>query len=145
MQCVICSSKWVVNKKFCLCDNCNFKRLHEGKTKWEVSSRKPVKRASNKRKSVLEADREVYLRLFLDRGQVCEECDTPLPDEFEIDGNLVAIWRYSHIKPKSTYPELRHDPNNFNILCLECHSKWEFGDKKEMKIYNKNKENGYCF
>ena len=70
----------------------------------------------------------------------CEECRNPLPTEFRDDnGKVIARFRYSHIIAKSIGPEIRHDLNNINHLCLACHTVWDFGDKKSMKIYAKNK------
>lgn len=38
----------IVNKKYCLCDGCNFKRLHGGKTKEEVYSERAAARNAGK-------------------------------------------------------------------------------------------------
>jgi hypothetical protein len=71
----------------------------------------------------------------------CEECGRPLPNEFRGDnGKILCRSRYSHIIAKSIAPELRHDVNNINHLCLEDHMEWEFGKKEKMKIYNINKK-----
>jgi len=160
MVCVKCGSKWVVNKTHCLCDECNYFRLH-GFTKKEAQiskqkskkvvkyqiKRKPLKTSSKsreKRKLVLEKDRETYLKVFNSKPHVCEECRlnnkiTRLPDEFEDeDGNINAIWQYSHIMTKSAFPEYRNNPLNFNRLCLEHHQVWEFGDREKMKIFTLN-------
>jgi hypothetical protein len=47
---------------------------------------------------------------------------------------------FSHILSKGSQPKLRHVKANINILCLECHQKWEFGDKKSMDIYPANEQ-----
>ena len=45
----------------------------------------------------------------------------------------------SHILTKGAHPSLRHDKRNINLVCMEHHQIWEFGDRKSMKIYEKNK------
>ena len=45
---------------------------------------------------------------------------------------------FSHILSKGSQPRLRHNKENVNILCLQCHQSWEFGDKKAMRIYPSN-------
>ena len=63
-----------------------------------------------------------------------------LPKDFrDEDGKVMYRARYSHIVPKSIAPELRHDENNINHLCFTCHQKWDFGNKKEMRIYDENR------
>jgi len=71
----------------------------------------------------------------------CEECGESLPSEFRSDsGSILYVARYSHIIAKSIAPELRHDINNINHLCMKCHMLWEFEDRENMKIYNINKK-----
>jgi hypothetical protein len=124
-------SGWIVNKHFGLCQACNTTRLSSNTN----TKRKPVKSRKNPNEN---EDRATYRKLFDKSAHVCEECGATLPNEFEIDGRLVAIYRYSHILPKSIYPEFRHDLRNFNELCMTCHCKWEFGDRGIMNIYDKN-------
>lgn len=148
-----CGSNWVVNKKYWLCDNCNYKRLHGGKSKFEIQKikQKPKKSRSikssvktkNKRTETLEKDRELYLEVFNTKPNHCENCKlegktVELPDVFEDENGIVAIWQYSHILPKSTHPKLRHCLKNINRMCLSCHNTWDFGDKKSMAIYSQN-------
>jgi hypothetical protein len=71
----------------------------------------------------------------------CEECATGLSKVFRgDDGKVVNKSRYSHIIPKSIASHLRHEVDNINHLCFDCHQKWDFGDKTKMKIYEKNKK-----
>lgn len=162
--CVKCGNKWVVNKTYCLCEECNYYRLH-GKTKQEARKeanlkrlkqkpihryqikRKPLKsspKTREKRKETLNKDRETYFKVFNTKPHECEECrlngvNTPLPDEFEDEeGNINFITQYSHIMTKSAFPEYRHNYLNFNRLCLQHHQIWEFGNREEMKIFEPN-------
>lgn len=156
--------KFLVNKTHNLCDGCNFFRLH-GKTRFEAAKEKqsnkpqkvyklkrtPLKPSKNNqylRNSKLEKvrerinkDRETYFKVFSNRPNKCENCDSPLPNQFEDeDGNIMYISQFSHILGKGAFPEYRHEVWNFNRLCHVCHQVWDFGDKKSMKIYEKNKK-----
>lgn len=64
------------------------------------------------------------------RGHFCEECNKPLP-------NYSATY-ISHILSRGAYPEMAYDLRNHNILCAECHRKWENGKREDMRIYNRN-------
>lgn len=157
MPCYKCGSNFITNKTHNLCSWCNHIRLH-GETPIETQIKKKKERdkvsyqnnkkrpyfrsgASKKRKETRNKDHEIYRKLFNRSNHVCEECGKPLPTEFEDDdGNLIAIWRYSHILGKKRWGEYRHKIWNFNDLCLDCHQVWDFGDKKNMKIYSKNKD-----
>ena len=55
-------------------------------------------------------------------------------------GDKWERYMFSHILSKGSNPAFRHDKDNINILCLECHQVWEFGDKKSMGIYPENEE-----
>lgn len=147
-----------------MCEECNYFRLH-GKTKQEARKeanlrqqttkkvkvyqikRKPLKsspKTREKRQETLRKDRKTYLKVFNSNPNECEECRlngiyTPLPDEFEDEeGNINAIWQYSHIMTKQSHPEFRHNSNNFNRLCLNDHQIWEFGNREKMKIFKPN-------
>ena len=159
MSCSKCGNNYnIVNKKYNLCQPCNHKRLHpEEDTRKGYSppftqtiiqkEYKPIKRskivstgrAKMKRKEILEKDKITYFIVFNSKSNFCEECDSLLPDKFlDKNGNINAIYQYSHILSKGSHPEHRHNPKNFNRFCFDCHQKWEFGDKKTMRVYNAN-------
>jgi len=166
MECKKCGSKYVSNKWFKLCSGCNNERVHGSKYGKQVDYKeKDIKslKSSNKEfsnKRVIDKGQKIivsggnkksksyqnilldevfYFKCFESSDHKCEECDTKLPEEFRtVDGDLIYRARYSHIIPKSIAPELRHEVDNINHLCIECHQKWDFGGKKEMRIYTKN-------
>lgn len=161
--------KFIVNKTYNFCIDCNYYRLHN-KTRFEAAKEKqtnkpkkvyklkrtplkpskiPLKRTTikskketkEKRRCVLDKDRETYFQVFKNKPNECEECKAILPDIFEDeDGNIIYISQYSHVLGKGAYPEFRHNPKNFNRLCYEHHQQWDFGDKEVMKIYTKNQK-----
>lgn len=164
--CKKCGEKrFIENKHFFLCGNCNKDRLQLNKgsnsnlryidTK---NKKQPLKKAILKKiepskkslfspmsikskttKEKIQDDEKFYLECFNLSDHRCEECNVLLPDEFsDHNGKVIARWRYSHIVPKSIAPELRHNTKNINHLCLECHGNWENGDKKSMNIFKTN-------
>jgi len=163
-ECIDCGKFRPLNYKG-RCSDCQFKLNHDGKSRSEVYSErnkdKPVKIYVPKKKSVkssktsakvrseklekirerIRKDEETYEAVFYLNPNSCEECGTPLPDVFrDAEGFVLMRNQYSHIHTKSSHPELRNDPRNFNRLCGSCHNKWEFGDRESMRIYPKNKE-----
>lgn len=114
MQCLRCGSKYIVNLKYVLCDDCNFKRLHGGSTRFEIEMAKETakqyttihqdrslvkykkkrvdhsisERTKAKRIITLKKDRETYLQVFLNKPNYCEECGAELPDQFLANDNF---------------------------------------------------------
>lgn len=58
----------------------------------------------------------LFAHIWATRDHVCSnrECKKQLPEE-------PSLMFFSHIKPKSLYPELRLDENNIELLCADCH------------------------
>lgn len=150
----------IANKHFNLCLECNNIRLHGSKYGKEYNktlNRKqsiktlifsPGDRRSKSlfaptlkqvNKNTLKEDEQFYEQCFNLSDHKCEECESPLPSIFRDEsGKIVARWRYSHIIAKSISAQMRHNVLNINHLCLVCHTQWDHGDKKRMKIYKKN-------
>jgi hypothetical protein len=62
----------------------------------------------------------------------CEECIKPLRNYSSV--------HVSHILSKGANAEMAHDPRNTNILCFNCHSKWENGKRHQMRINSSNQQ-----
>ena len=61
----------------------------------------------------------------------CEECVRPI--------KCYSAVHCSHILSRGAYPEMAIDPRNINILCFDCHNKWENPiTRKRMRIYESN-------
>lgn len=166
MECKNCNqSLHIVNKHFNLCSDCNNIRLHGSKFGKQCNTtkteRKPLKtnvrpiksnpnrmihtvggRSTGKtNKEKILADELFYEQCFNLSDHRCEECGCNLPNDFrDDDGRVIARWRYSHVIPKSIAPEIRHNVNNINHLCIKHHQEWENGDRQSMKIYKNNKK-----
>ena len=64
----------------------------------------------------------------------CENCRKHIPTY------IISRMNISHILGKGAYPEFRHHPKNFNVLCFDCHQQWEFGNRRAMEIYTANEK-----
>lgn len=61
----------------------------------------------------------------------CEECNKPLP--------RYSATYVSHIVSRGENPFFAYDPRNTNILCKECHDRWELKTTRgTMRIINNN-------
>jgi hypothetical protein len=96
--------------------------------------------------SQLKLDEETYKKVYNSSEKrmgfaFCEECGKILSNSFrDSSGKIVNRFQYSHILSKGAFPEYRHNTLNFNILCQDHHQQWETGDRKSMKIYEKNQK-----
>jgi len=75
-------------------------------------------------------EREVHLKLWAKKKRHnCQNCKKPL-------GSFPNPAFFSHIVPKSKEQSLRLDPNNFKIVCFDCHQIWEFGTLDKIREFN---------
>lgn len=101
---------------------------------------KPAKSKKKSRKTATingKTDKEFYLEVWQSRPHFCEEChkNLDIPDyKTEIGDPIPTL--FSHRTSKGARQDLRHDPENINLLCPTCHHKWEFGNRRSMKIYS---------
>jgi hypothetical protein len=99
------------------------------------------------REKVIKQDEATYQLVFEQSTKnifgfsLCSECGKAITNRFrDNSGRVVARYQYSHILSKGAFPEYRHNPLNFNILCMDDHQQWETGDRKSMRIYEKNQQ-----
>lgn len=81
-------------------------------------------------KDISKANEKFYRWMWEHKPHYCEETMRPL-------SKYSAIY-ISHILTRGAHPDMATDPRNVNILCGAMHNKWEFGDRKTMRIYRKN-------
>lgn len=141
MCCSKCKeNKPIVNKKYNLCDDCNFMRLHDGKTKAEVYSErakdkepkvyiikskstpsrssKPIKQQTAKEKTrkneLSRVKSEIELDAVQDGKYYCWGC-----------GHAKGGLDKSHILSVKQRKDLELDKENINLFCRDCHTDWE--------------------
>lgn len=137
MSCSGCrEEKFIVNKKYNLCDDCNYKRLHGGKSKQEVygernkdkprkvyslkKSTKPIKQVTTKQRDensrLSQVKREIELEAIQNNEYFCWGCGVSHPG---LDKSHIISVKY---KKTAT------DKENINLFCRKCHEKWESRD-----------------
>lgn len=121
----ICSGckqvRFIVNRTKCLCSECNYKRLHNGKSRIEVRLernrlKKPVFRQPT-------GELALFKEIWNERPHICTHCGKRLLEP------LKPIY-FSHKKSKGAHPELRLDKNNIELICEACHQLHEFSFKE---------------
>lgn len=151
-------SKPIVNKKYNLCDDCNFMRLHDGKTKSEVyaersaskpkkvyqlkqtpikRSNKPIKQVTSKQSKrsaeLSDLKYNIELQALQDGNYYCWGC-----------GHAKGALDKSHILSVRQRKDLELDPNNINLFCRTCHMDWESNDiLKMLKLHSFDKDLQY--
>ncbi len=79
-----------------------------------------------------EGNAKFYKWCLEHKPNICEECGKPI--------RYASATNVSHILTRGSHPECAHDPRNVNILCFNCHSTWENGNRRSMLIYNRNEK-----
>lgn len=110
--------RYIVNRTKCLCDDCNYRRLHDGKSRREVALERNSYKVS--RKKTPTGELALFREIWNEREHVCVRCGKRLMEP-------MRVHYFSHIKSKGAYPELRLCKDNIELLCIECHQKYEFG------------------
>ena len=70
--------------------------------------------------------RDVFREIWNERPHYCQNCGKWL-------GNEPKAIFFSHIKSRGAHPELAYEKSNILLYCSECHHRWDFGDRTEMK------------
>ena len=131
--CKLCNNeRYIYNKKEYLCQYCWKKHRS---TYWKANS-KPKKLytiPTRSKKGILKSlnDQSFFLEIWNERPHYCENCHIYLGEKFK------SVF-CSHILTKGAHPKHRYNKDNINLLCFNCHQKWEFQDRTKMPIYNKN-------
>lgn len=95
--------------------------------------RKRINPISKKGKEQMDRDTAFYEEIWNERPHSCEECGCNLGDNWK-------RYMFSHLITKGAHPELRYDKRNISLSCLPCHTRYETGDRKGMRVYEKCKD-----
>jgi len=125
-----CGSKYIVNKKYNLCDSCNYLRLHR-ESRFEAQIRKqrakPVKiyrfpnKSLKKRKKQLKkvkkptGEYKVFLEIWNEREHRCVNCKQGLDRYICRETGNPSAMLFSHMKSKGSRGDLRLLKSN-----IEC-------------------------
>lgn len=118
----------MIKSKPCTVDGCSNPRFAKGYCQRHQNLRtdkkkpKGIRKISEKgiekkalKKELVQNDMAFYLKLWLSRPHKCNFCGDDL-------GTKPKLYYFDHILEKQAFPKLRHDPENIQFLCLECHS-----------------------
>lgn len=98
-----------------------------------------INKTSKKRDAVRQKDRLLYEAVWSEREHHCEECAALYgKGSRSFLGNQMEPFMFSHILTKAAHPKLRHVKDNINLLCLDHHHAWEFGERSSMQIFERN-------
>lgn len=145
MSCSRCEKqKFIVNKKYNLCDDCNYYRLN-GKTKQEVYQEKASQKSKktyqtkksqlkkvSKIKIQTQKEKQVKNKLSQLKNQIREKAAL---------NNQYFCWGCgkggvqldcSHILSVGQRKDLELQEENINLFCRSCHIKWESNDVEKM-------------
>lgn len=132
--------KPIINKKYGLCNECNYVRLN-GRSRSEVyqeradSKPKPIytlKRSKPKQQS----SREASVKNKLHNVKLQHELDAVQSDEYYCKGCGVSYLGLdkSHILSVGQRKDLETDPENIRLHCRKCHMGWESNEMSRMII-----------
>ena len=84
-----------------------------------------------KRSEIVRKEKKIFLEIWNERSHSCIECSRKISRPSAIN--------FSHYLSKGAFPELRFEKKNIDILCSDCHFRFEFNDRKNMKIYSEER------
>lgn len=128
-------NKPTINRKYNLCNDCNYIRLN-GKSRqqtyqernelrpkktYQLKSHKPIKQQTQKeftqKKELSQVKREIELEAVQNGTYYCKGCGI----------SYVGLDK-SHIVSVGKRKDLELEKDNINLLCRDCHEDWESGD-----------------
>lgn len=142
-------NKPIVNRSKWLCDDCNYLRLHNGVSRAQVYQDRAKTRVEQKVPKLNKiSTRQKYVNQQTVKEKEIKEKLSALKLEIEIEAqqdNHYYCWGCgkgekgldkSHILSVKQRKDLELEKTNINLLCRDCHMKWEGGDIKEMIMLN---------
>lgn len=155
----------IVNKKYWLCDGCNFKRLHKGKTKQEVYKERHDKKLTKKGeieqpkyptnknelvgtlKKMFSIKKISNKKAHRDREmhKTYNHIDQTRDPICEGCGRGDRPLSHSHVLSQAKRPDLAAEEDNIRLHCFGnytyCHEKWERGIPHEVIEMDDFKDN----
>ena len=124
--------RYFANLTLELCGDCNYKKNHAGKNRFEIAKERKDKKPRVYKKRTIKFSKPtgeltMNREIWEEREHICVNCKIYL-------GNEPKAWMFAHRKPKSTHPELRLVKLNTELHCWDCH---DCLDKQGEEAYNK--------
>lgn len=153
----ICSNcnkhRAIVNRGKTLCDNCNYQRLHSGKTKEDIAKEKIKIKESKMREISLKShdsinhssfqNKRVKIKAITAKQSNLNKQLSQIKNEIALEaiqndeyfckgcGSSSEIDK-SHILSIGQRKDLELVKENIQLLCRRCHIKWESGNYEKM-------------
>jgi len=126
--------RFIVNKKYCLCDDCNYKRTHKGQSKHEVAQGKAPKEREVKKYYIKPKKSEIKVKSALSELKTQIELEAVQNDEYFCNGCGVSYpgLDKSHILSVGQRKDLELFKENIQLMCRTCHMKWESWNIQQM-------------
>jgi hypothetical protein len=118
--CKQCNHEKIITNSKGVCIDCVFMNNHDGKTKQQV-----YKERSKPKKHKKTGELDLFVEIWNERPHYCVKCSKWL-------GSYLKPIFFSHTKSKGAYPELRLVKTNIELLCVDCHWIYEFGDRNKL-------------
>jgi DNA-directed RNA polymerase subunit RPC12/RpoP len=157
----------IINKRYCLCNDCNFRRLHGGKGKQEVYKERHDKKDKKQYASIKKTPwntpdkgdlvnelKKVFsikkispkrAKRHSDLKEVYKKIDQEREPVCEGCGRGDVALSHSHLLSEYDRPDLYTDQDNIRLHCFgfytSCHDKWERGLIHEVVLMLDFKEN----
>lgn len=125
MSCNSCKKDlFIVNKKYGLCDDCNYFRIN-GATKQEIYHRRSLKKNKTTKvytiKQTTKKESVVKNKLSIIKNEI--RLEAIQSDTYFCKGcGLGTSCDCSHILPVGSFKELETDKENIDLLCRDCHN-----------------------
>lgn len=130
----------IVNKKHWLCEECNYRRLHNGVSRAQVYQERVKERVESKQPKITrikyQATKEASLKKQLSEVK-------SLIEKKAIDQGVYYCWGCgqsgvvldkSHILSVKQRKDLELDEANINLFCRNCHNSWESNSIEKMIV-----------
>lgn len=136
--------KPIVNKKYNLCDDCNYMRLHDGKSKADIMREKASSKVATAKHYVFKTKKPLSSSQKTSKQIVIDKALQALKDSITLDekqngtyyckgcGRSEKHLDRSHILSVKHRKDLELVRENINLLCRTCHIDYESGDILKM-------------
>lgn len=143
-ECKDCNKeRYIVNKKYYLCDDCNYKRMHSGLSKQEVAQSKAPKERKIKKYYIKPKKKEIKIKSALSELKTYKELEAIHNDEYFCKGCGISYpgLDKSHILSVGQRKDMELIGDNIQLMCRKCHMDWESWNIERMIKLHCFKEN----
>lgn len=118
-----------------MCDYCYAVHRREMMLRKHLQPKPKIRKISTRQSVKMSDDRKLWDEIWAERLHFCENiyCRKSLEPYKTAAGKPISHL-FSHRRTKAAAPGLRYEKANIDLLCPDCHSEWETGDRSKVKI-----------